>query len=251
MSRVKGGKKTCLLLIDQLRHGTDFTEILRLQHCPRTASCVKRLQNAEKRSDEQNMYSISIADNRTDLEAVLRFWYEIYCVQREVLVEEADHASKMLDDPFLSTSNLFVAADENGICGTVLTTYSNQSDIKKYADFYEMSRVPEHPRTTSITRKLMVSQRYRGTRLGVQLACATFDRSSADGITHNFIDCNRRLYRFFRGLGFREHCGWKTHPDSAKYVSWRYGYSTIKITSIALAAHLPDFPCWRSAHDAV
>jgi hypothetical protein len=159
------------------------------------------------------MYTIKLANDRTNLRAVKRFWYQVYCLEREVLLESADHGSGLLGDPLLHESNLFIAEDEEGICGTVMTTYSFRADLGEYVEFYQMTRFPTHPKTTSITKKLMVSRRYRGSRLGVQLACAAFDQALRDGITHNFIDCNRPLYKLFRGLGFREHCGWQDHPD--------------------------------------
>lgn len=159
------------------------------------------------------MYKIRLAESTRDSTDLRRFWYGVYCIERGVLLDKGDHQLKLLDDPFIAESNIFVAEDSNGICGTVMTTYSRQVDIGEYASFYEMQRLPEHPPTTSITRKLMVSRGYRGSRLGIALACAAFDRAFIDGITHNFIDCNRPLQPFFQKLGFRNHSEWKIHPD--------------------------------------
>jgi len=159
------------------------------------------------------MPTIRLLDREADYTKLERFWYDIYCVGRGVLLDKADHDLKLLPDPLVGGSNAFVAEDVDGVCGSVVTTYSSDADIEEYERFYEMCRVPQHPHTTSITRKLMVSRRYRGSRLGVALACATFELALSDGITHNFIDCNRPLHSFFQKLGFQNHSDWKVHAD--------------------------------------
>lgn len=148
-----------------------------------------------------------------ELRQVRRFWYQVYCEERGILLEQADHVRRELADPLDLQGNIFVGRDDAGaVCGTVMTSYSRDGDLAGYEAFYEMSRLGDsHPSSSSITTKLMVSKSCRRTPLAVMLITATFRKCIADGITCSVIDCNVPLVSFFTGLGCVPHAGWKKH----------------------------------------
>ena len=64
----------------------------------------------------------------------------------------------------------------------------------------------EHPATTSVSTRLMVSPEHRGSTLATRLCRAAFDFGSDHGVVWNFMDCNDHLVGFFARMGFE-----KTH----------------------------------------
>ena len=68
-------------------------------------------------------------------------------------------------------------------------------------------------RRSTITTKLMVDRRFRGTKLPMQLARAAYAHTLETGMLYDFIDCNDHLVGFFEKLGYRSHRGKIHHPD--------------------------------------
>ncbi len=137
--------------------------------------------------------SITLAQSATDYTEVARFWYQIYCVLRGVLRDQADHTAMELRDPLMQVGDLFIARCDGEVTGTVLSTYARDDPLQDYADFYELARLPEFPATVAITTKFMVSPQYRNGTLPIRLLQATTSKGLRDGITHTVFDCNPPL----------------------------------------------------------
>lgn len=158
------------------------------------------------------MPAITLAQE-AEFPAVRRFWYHVFCEIRGVLREKADHATRELDDPLLSRGLLYLARDDKGICGTLLSTYTRATDVEPYASFYELDRLPEYPRHTAIATKFMTRPDVRGTLVAFQLLRAAVQRGLQDDIAVAVFDCNEPVYELFCGVGAQSHAGWKVHPD--------------------------------------
>ncbi len=158
--------------------------------------------------------TVRLATDQQTHRNVRCFWYHVYCEVRGVLRHKADHSAKELDDPLMRKARLFVAVgDDDAVIGTIMSTYARETDLEPYTTQYELKRHASFPHSASITTKFMVLPGRRGSRVAVRLAKAAFDQGLRDGITHNFIDCNRPLFPLFESLGYRAFVGWKQSAE--------------------------------------
>jgi len=196
--------------------------------------------NLEGENSETEAIDVKLISNCDEkcLGQVRALWYQLYCLERGVLLRMADTARQQLTDPLLGKGNLFIARGTatGFIYGTVLSTYCQYGIPSRYESFYEMARIDVHPATTSITTKLMVARCRRGSNIASRLACATYQQGLRDGITHNFMDCNEPLYPFFTALGFRHHAGPKIDED----------FGTVRVMLLRLREDQPYFRAIRS-----
>ena len=156
--------------------------------------------------------SITLAKSEADYIDVARFWYQIYCVLRGVLRDQADHTAQELRDPLMRVGDLFVARRDGAVAGTVLSTYAKNNPLEDYADFYELERLSEYPATVAISTKFMVAPAYRNGSLPIRLLQATTSKGLRDGISHTVYDCNPPLDKLFTNIGGKDHAGVKSHP---------------------------------------
>lgn len=166
---------------------------------------------------------IRLVSSYQEIQACRRFWYQRYVIEMgrhrddKVCVR---HEEKSLIDPFDECGNLFIAVEKNSIVGTVLSTYSSQSDFGYYNELYKLPVSSSSEMTKiSITNKLIIAPEYRSTLLAFRLSVETYRKGLADGILRNYIDCNEHLIPFFLKLGFVSHLGWVNHKDYGRVFS--------------------------------
>jgi len=124
----------------------------------------------------------------------------------------ADHNTKMIVDPLDDTAIVLGAESKGQFVGTARVNFCVDGNLGSYPDFYEISRAPEDWFRSSITTRLMVRPKYRGTRLPLKLAQASFELGLRNNIRWNYIDCNGPLEGFFAKLGYVESFK-KDHPE--------------------------------------
>lgn len=185
-----------------------------------------------------------------DLESVYRFRYSIYVSEMRRAQHDADHVLRRVKDPLDEFALNFAAFRGSDVVGAVRVNHARDGRLDYYDDFYRMGNtVPhEHPHSTSIVTRLMISAPYRRGTLGYRLCHECFKRGLADDITIAFIDCNDHLVPFFEGLGFRSYMGNANHKE--------YGWVTPMMLRLRDEAYLSSLSSpfsstlrrWNQAH---
>ena len=179
------------------------------------------------------MPMIERATSQADLEDAYRFWYRVYVQEMARHREDplADHHAGKLRDPIATKGCLLLARSAKGsVVGTVMNTQTTEP-IGKYEAFYGLDRLsPSQRRRSTITTKLMVEPRFRGTKLPMQLARAASAHTLEQDMLYDFIDCNNHLVGFFEKIGYRAHRGRVFHPD--------YGHVNSMYIALQDAVHL-------------
>lgn len=139
-----------------------------------------------------------------ELPEIAQLRYQVYVSEMNRMQKYADHDNKMIVDPLDDTA-VILGAEANGqFVGTARVNFCSDGNLGDYADFYEIDQSPECWLRSSITTRLMVRPKFRGTRLPLQLAQASFDIGLKNNIRWNYIDCNPPLVSFFKRLGYVE-----------------------------------------------
>jgi GNAT superfamily N-acetyltransferase len=165
-------------------------------------------------------------------EAVFRFRYDIYVREMSRPQKDADHERARIEDALDADALLLAAKDAASplIVGTVRANIVGRASRGIYEDIYGLASLSEEARElTTITTRMMIARRLRGTALAVQLASALFARGLDRGIETDLIDCNRHLVPFFTHLGYRQ-MGTVSHPE--------YGDVTVMRLDVRDVAHL-------------
>ena len=172
------------------------------------------------------------AANDEELEFLYRFRYRIYVEEMQRKQKYADHNRKRICDPLDEFATNLIAWDsDDKIMGTVRTNFSRDGNLLDYAKFYAMDSVGTvHPESTSICTRLMILPKYRRSLLAVRLSLAVYEYGLTRGITHNFIDCNDHLVKFFEHLGYVQHLPKREHEE--------YGAVTCMRLNVRDLAHL-------------
>jgi len=138
------------------------------------------------------------------LDALYAFRYRIYVQEMARPQKYADHATRRIRDPLDDCGHNIVAWDAEGqISGCVRINLARDGALDYYDDLMGLKAVgAEHPATTSVCTRLMVSSEHRGSTLATRLSCAAFDWGLNHGVVWNFIDCNDHLVLFFTRMGY-------------------------------------------------
>lgn len=159
--------------------------------------------------------TIRLASSASELDQLYAFRYRIYVEEMHRKQKYADHVHARIRDPLDDQGKNLIAWDsKDEVVGTVRTNFSRDGDLSGYDEFYSMVSAGEaHPKSTSICTRLMTSPEHRLTPLAIRLSVAVYELGLAEGITHNFIDCNAHLVSFFTRLGFVRHISEKLHYE--------------------------------------
>lgn len=157
--------------------------------------------------------AIRLASSEAELYALYRFRYTVYMQEANTIQVYANHAKQIIEDPFDQSAYNFAAFRGNEVVGTLRVNFSRDSDLAYYEKFLDMYSVGSyHPSATSISTRLMVERRLRGSSVAVRLAQASYAFALYRQIRYNFLDCNDRMVRFFGRLGYVRQ-GYAEHPD--------------------------------------
>jgi len=150
--------------------------------------------------------------SQAELPEIAKLRYQIYVAEMNRVQKYADHDTKLIVDPLDETAKIFSAEVNGSFVGTVRLNFCRDGGMGNYPDFYAIDQSAEHWSRSSITTRLMVRPKYRGTRLPLRLAQATYGFGLRNNISWNYIDCNAPMLSFFEKLGYVEQFI-KTHPE--------------------------------------
>lgn len=150
--------------------------------------------------------SVRVATNRDALDEIYGFRYENYVAEGKLPQVHADHISKRVKDPLDRQAHNLAAYQGDEVVGVLRINFTRDSDISYYEDFLEMDTVGKfHPKATSISTRLLIIPRLRGSSLAVRLSQAAYALGLLNGIRYNFLDCDPQMTRFFGRLGYVFH----------------------------------------------
>ncbi len=162
---------------------------------------------------------------------------KIYKLRYSIYVEElniernADHESRIHDDPLDKTGQLFGFFKNNEAIGTVLTNYAKDSDLGYYPEIYKMYEFSHGSYfDSSISTKLIVRSDYRSTSVAFRLACATYMKQIEDNLMYSFVDCTRDMVPFYIRLGYEVYQKDFYHPE--------YGDGVVLVLELQNIEHL-------------
>lgn len=164
---------------------------------------------------------VAVADPQTDLPAIRRFWFDIYCRQMKRFGDAMTSATDELRDPLDAHSRIVTAWDiESGcVVGTLMSTFSAEGSLGHYEYLYGMAESSHHPSGTAIATKFMVAPDFRRSDVSLRLARYSYRVGMEGGIRRSYMDCNPPLITFFLKLGYRPHLGWIDHPQFGRVFS--------------------------------
>ncbi|MFA5910460.1 MAG: hypothetical protein WC815_16880 [Vicinamibacterales bacterium] len=164
---------------------------------------------------------VCLADPATQLPAVRRFWFDIYCRQMQRFGAVAESGAEELHDPLAARSRIALAVETTTgrVIGTLMSTLSSESSVGDYEHLYGMGDCACHPFATAIATKFMVHPEYRRSDLSLRLARFSYKEGLVAGVRRSFMDCNPPLIAFFLKLGYRPHLGWIDHPQFGRVFS--------------------------------
>lgn len=154
--------------------------------------------------------------SESDLILTGRLRYQATVEEMGLDMKHADHGMRTVIEPLDHFGHIFVAWNENGeAIGTVRINIIAEGDIGHYYDLYDVERIYSEKSATrvSVTTRMVVDKRYRGTRLSLMLSQAAYGFYLENNIEYDVIDCRHRLVPFFQKLGFVEHVKSLTHPE--------------------------------------
>jgi hypothetical protein len=173
---------------------------------------------------------IRLAFTSEELTKIYQFRYRISVDQMAFPQFYADHTKRIIKDPFDGGAYNFAAFQQEQVVGVLRFNFSRTSNISYYENFLNMKSVGrDHPNATSISTRLMVVPRLRGTSLALRLCQAGYEFGLRHEIRYNFVDCNDHLTGFFERLGYRFQ-GRAEHPE--------YGIGTVMRLDLLDRLHL-------------
>jgi hypothetical protein len=161
---------------------------------------------------------VRLVDSSAEAQAVFRLRYDVYVSELGREQRHANHELRTIEEPLDASALLWAAYDDGRLVGTVRCNFSRDSDLGEYAELYQMSGVPMHPASTTITTKLLVASEYRNTSLAYRLAVAEYRKVLAEGGTHDVIDVYPARVPFFERLGYRVHVPEVVHSEFGKVI---------------------------------
>ena len=182
--------------------------------------------------EDKIMIEIRQASTPDDLQAVYRFRYAVYVEEMAWKLKHVNHTAKLLTDPLDVPDALVLAAWDGGeVVGTLRNNLLRCSDIGEDAEYYSLANLsPEQIAAASITTRLMVYPRYRGTTLATRLACEAFRFGLERGVAMDFIDCRAQLLAYYTRFGYR--------PLRTDFVHPEFGPTTVMRLDLMDRPHL-------------
>jgi predicted GNAT family N-acyltransferase len=165
--------------------------------------------------------SIRVVTDPAGLEKIFAFRYRIYVEEMHRFQKDADHARRRIRDALDDGAINIAAFDGDEVVGVVRANEARQCDLGAYEQFFQLDRIRDHPKHTSIVTRLMIAPHLRRSTLAVRLCIECYTLGLEEGIKWCFIDCNDHLVDFFRGLGFRPYIGRVIHEEYGEVTPMR------------------------------
>lgn len=161
--------------------------------------------------------TIKIAATEAELEAVHRFWYQVYVEEMGKDFASADHHNRRLADDLDAASSILFAADDSGrVVGSVRVTWSGLVDWPDHLrELYDTDRFDAYDRSAySITTRLMVDPQYRGTGLVGRIMADIYLLGRERKCQFNLCYCEPSLVQLYEQMGTRRYKEHVYDPDT-------------------------------------
>ncbi len=154
-----------------------------------------------------------IVTNKSDLEKVFKFRYQIYIEEMHRLQKWADHSLKVIREPLDRTGIIVAAFQGDEVVATCRLNISRDTTFD-YAELYDFEQFEKlFPGRVSFITKLMIKPELRKGTLFIRFMKELFKILRTEGVCVNVIDCNDHLVKPFAKLGFQQYQEKINHPE--------------------------------------
>jgi GNAT superfamily N-acetyltransferase len=141
------------------------------------------------------------ASQRAD---VFAFRYQVLACEQGVADPSIDHVNGTVVDPADATGIVLGAWVEGVLAGTIRLNLLRDGPAPPYSDVLQLTGLPEDERRRlSVTSRLMVSTRWRGTPLGIRLCQAVIRHYVVAELAWDYIVVRPEMERFYTRLGYQ------------------------------------------------
>lgn len=158
--------------------------------------------------------TVHIATTDTERQTIYRLRYRVYIEEMDggTRHSEADPGARQLHDEWDPHAHHFYVNQDAEMVACARLVLRRHGPFECEQEL-ELSRfVPAFPRYLSMSSRLVLHPRLRGSSLLRQLTCAMFTFAREQAIRFDFIDCHPRLLPLYSRLGYRIYRPGFNHP---------------------------------------
>ena len=147
---------------------------------------------------------IAFADSEAQRTKIFSFRYEVIAGEQGIATDPSiNHSARTIVDPADDTGRLLAAWDGEVLTGSVRTNLLRDGPAEPYSTLLGLAALPDDQRLrVSVTSRLLVSTRWRGTPLCIRLAQACYRYCFAAGVAWDYILVRPALVPFYLRLGY-------------------------------------------------
>jgi hypothetical protein len=136
---------------------------------------------------------------------VFAFRYQVIAEEQGLLADPSvNHVARTVVDAADATGIILAAWVDGELAATVRLNLLRDGPAHPYSDVLMLTRLPENERrVVSVTSRLMVAVRWRGTPLTIRLCQAVIRHYVASGLAWDYIVARPGLESFFTRLGYQ------------------------------------------------
>jgi hypothetical protein len=136
--------------------------------------------------------------------AIYSFRYDVVAREQGITADpSADHGRETIIDPADETGIVLAAWDGGMLAGSVRCNLLRDGPAVPYCRLLGLDALSDgERRLVSVTSRLVVAARWRGTPLGIRLAQACYRRYRAAGLAWDYILVRPELGGFYLRLGY-------------------------------------------------
>ncbi len=179
---------------------------------------VLALKEAPARISSGTSKNVRLATTLAEKEAIYRLRYQVYIEEMGggVRHSEADPAKRQLRDELDEKALHFYVCQQGEVVACVRHNLRRDGPFECEDSFAMQRFAPAYPNQVSMTSRLVVHPKLRGTHVLKELACTGFEYGiQKTDMRFDFIDCHPRLIPLYSRLGYRIYDPGFRHP---KYV---------------------------------
>nr|ABB76600.1 long chain N-acylphenylalanine synthase [uncultured bacterium CSL142] len=176
--------------------------------------------NAEVAAQKQSWASknVKLATTEAEKEAIYRLRYEVYVEEMGGATRElgGDTTKRQARDQMDETAAHFYVSQKGQVVACLRFNLRRDCPFECETELALQRFAPAYPNHISMTSRLMLHPKLRGSHVVMELACAAFEYGIRQGVSHfDFIDCHPRLIPLYSRLGYRIYKSGFRHP---KYI---------------------------------
>jgi len=159
---------------------------------------------------------VKLATTDAEKEAIYRLRYEVYIEEMGGAARhfEADSIKRQLRDEMDETAFHFYVSQKGQIVACLRFNLRRDGPFECETELELHRFAPAYPQHVSMTSRLMLHPKLRGSHVVMELACAAFEFGMNQGVScFDFIDCHPRLIPLYSRLGYRIYKSGFRHPN--------------------------------------